>query len=45
MYLQKEISIKRKKKLLASWSLAKRAGSGAGSVSQRNGSEDPDPYV
>jgi hypothetical protein len=31
---------------LASWrSLTKRAGSGSGSVSQRNGSEDPDPHL
>ncbi len=50
MYLQKGICIKTYRKnyfLLASWRvLTKRAGSGAGSVSQRWGSEDPhpDPY-
>ncbi len=49
MYLQKGVCIKKleKKKyfLLASGRLlTKRAESGAGSVSQRYGSEDPDPH-
>jgi hypothetical protein len=48
MYLQKGISIKIRKKIFfaSRRSLKKRAGFGAGSVSQRYGFEDlhPDPY-